>query len=36
MKMYVLQVRSGCEISVCQELRKQGFDAILPEIFQNF
>ena len=30
MKMYVLQVRSGYEISVCHELRKQGFDAILP------
>lgn len=30
MKMYVLQVRSGYEISVCQELRKQGFDAVLP------
>ena len=30
MKMYVLQVRSGYEISACQELRKQGFDAVLP------
>lgn len=30
MKMYVLQVRSGYEISAGQELRKQGFDAILP------
>ncbi|MDE5583069.1 MAG: hypothetical protein K2J08_05145 [Ruminococcus sp.] len=30
MEMYVLQVRSGYEISVCQELRKQGFDAVLP------
>ena len=30
MKMYVLQVRSGYEISVCQELRKQGFDTVLP------
>ena len=30
MKMYVLQVRSGYEISVCQELRKYGFDAVLP------
>lgn len=28
--MYVLQVRSGYEISVCQELGKQGFDAVLP------
>ena len=30
MKMYVLQVRSGYEISVCQELRRQGFDTVLP------
>ena len=30
MKMYVLQVRSGYEISACQKLRKQGFDAVLP------
>lgn len=30
MRMYVLQVRSGYEISVCQELGKQGFDAVLP------
>lgn len=30
MKMYVLQVRSGYEFSVCEELRKQGFDAVLP------
>lgn len=30
MRMYVLQVRSGYETSVCQELRKQGFDAVLP------
>jgi len=30
MKMYVLQVRSGYEISAYQELRKQGFDAVLP------
>ncbi|MDE5619467.1 MAG: hypothetical protein K2I80_02945 [Ruminococcus sp.] len=30
MKMYVLQVRSGYEISACQELRKQGFGAVLP------
>ena len=30
MRMYVLQVRSGYEISVCQELEKQGFDAVLP------
>lgn len=30
MKMYVLQVRSGYETSVCHELRKHGFDAVLP------
>lgn len=30
MKMYVLQVRSGYEISVCDKLRKQEFDAVLP------
>ena len=30
MKMYVIQVRSGYEFSVCQELRNQGFDAVLP------
>ncbi|MDE5834103.1 MAG: hypothetical protein K2H26_01125 [Ruminococcus sp.] len=30
MEMYVLQVRSGYENSVCQELRNQGFDVILP------
>lgn len=30
MRMYVLQVRSGYEISACQELRNQGFDAVLP------
>lgn len=30
MKMYVLQVRSGYEISVYQELKKRGFDAVLP------
>ncbi len=35
MKMYVLQVRSGYEISVCQELEKQGFNAVLP-IRQEF
>ena len=35
MKMYVIQVRSGYEFSVCQELRNQGFDAILP-IRQEF
>ena len=28
--MYVLQVRSGYEISVCKKLEKQGFQAILP------
>ena len=32
MKMYVLQVKSGYEISVCNELKKQGFDAVLPTI----
>ena len=32
MEMYVLQVRSGYEISACQELRKQGFDAVLPTV----
>ena len=30
MKMYVLQVRSGYENSVCNELEKHGFDAVLP------
>ena len=30
MKMYVLQVRHGYEFSVCQELGKHGFDAVLP------
>ncbi len=30
MKMYVLQVRSGYEFQVCEELKKQGFDAVLP------
>lgn len=30
MKMYVLQVRSGYEISAYQELKKRGFDAVLP------
>lgn len=30
MRMYVLQVRSGYETSVCQELGKKGFDAVLP------
>ncbi len=30
MKMYVLQVRSGYEFSVCEELKRQGFDAVLP------
>lgn len=32
MKMYVLQVRSGYEISVCQELKKSGFDVVLPTV----
>lgn len=32
MDMYVLQVRYGCEIPVCQKLRKQGFDAVLPTV----
>ena len=35
MKMYVLQVRSGYEISVFQELKKHGFDAVLP-VCQEF
>ena len=35
MEMYVIQVRSGYEFSVCQELRNQGFDAVLP-IRQEF
>lgn len=30
MKMYVLQVRSGYEKSACHELKKRGFDAVLP------
>ena len=30
MKMYVLQVRCGYEIQVCNELEKHGFDAVLP------
>lgn len=30
MKMYVLQVRSGYEFSVFEELGKQGFDTVLP------
>lgn len=34
MKMYVLQVRSGYEITDCQELRKRGFDAVLPTVIQ--
>ena len=32
MKMYVLQVRSGYEISVYQELKKRGWDAVLPRM----
>ncbi len=32
MNMYVLQIKSGYEISACQELRKRGFDAVLPTI----
>lgn len=32
MKMYVLQVKSGYEISACQELKKRGFDAVLPTV----
>lgn len=35
MKMYVLQVRPGYEISVCNELRKHGFVAVLP-VCQEF
>lgn len=34
MKMYVLQVRSGYEISACRELKKRGFDAVLPTVKQ--
>ena len=30
MKMYVLQVRSGTEISAFHALKRQGFDVILP------
>ena len=30
MKMYVLQVRSGYEFPVCEKLKNQGFDAVLP------
>ncbi len=30
MKMYVLQVRSGYEFSVCEELKRQGFDVVFP------
>lgn len=35
MKMYVLQVRSGYEFSVFENLKKRGFDAVLP-IRQEF
>ncbi|MDE6781034.1 MAG: hypothetical protein K2J40_06205 [Ruminococcus sp.] len=31
MGMYVLQVRSGYETRACNELKKQGFDAVLPK-----
>ncbi len=34
MKMYVLQVRSGYEKSACCELKKRGFDAVLPTMKQ--
>ena len=34
MDMYVIQVRFGCEISVCQKLREQGFDAVLPTVHE--
>lgn len=34
MKMYVLQVKSGYENSACQELRKRGFDAVLPTVLE--
>lgn len=34
MKMYVLQVKSGYEISACNELKKHGFDAVLPTVMQ--
>lgn len=30
MKMYVLHVKSGYEISAYQELKKRGFDVLLP------
>ncbi len=30
MKMYVLQVRSGYEFSVCEELKRQELDVVLP------
>ena len=32
MEMYVLQVRSGYEISACQVLRKHGFEVVLPTV----
>ena len=32
MKRYVLQVRSGYEISAYQELKKRGLDAVLPRM----
>ena len=32
MDMYVLQIKPGYEISACQELRKQGFNAVLPTV----
>lgn len=32
MGMYVLQVCSGYEISACNELKKHGFDAVLPTV----
>lgn len=35
MKMYVLQVRSGYEFSICQELENCGIEAVLP-IKQEF
>lgn len=30
MKMYVLQVKSGCETSAYQQLKERGFDVLLP------
>ena len=32
MDMYVIQVQFRCETSVCHELKKLGFDAVLPTV----